>query len=1144
MLQPAPAPPVQAASHGNSTNINLASVLNEGQRQSSASAPTALRVIYFFAGLQRKGDIREWLESACRDLQLELKLEEVDLLRGAEHDLLNDAAQKAHIQNLGSYDFVLITPPCASHSRATWANSHGPHPVRSKEFPLGFPWLSLHDRKRADMFNSLVKFTWEILFTVNKLCKIQNIIAFTEHPEDLGKVFKGRCSGTPASIWQSEECDSLLQAGWWCGAYKQRDFGAPTDKPSRSMANSMAFKGMAPHAMPVFNNDGSYAGPVEKSLVRQTVSLMRTSSDTGPFRTAAAAAYPSEMCKLIVACLFKARASWKPLETPSGGDFLASGGLSGGAGLALNADLKKDLLSRMTSLKIAHLESAVKGPAHKKPTEFLDPSSVVAADHAPSGLEREGISGKASSNKWDLVEGTDYVKSEWWGTGDPIAVQKIAGKFGRPMQDGGGLCSPGRWVQAHRNFPPQSDYFTQTMDSWLEEKADGRGEKFLESIVYDVIAGKLDRSPFEGQLGKLKFRWGSLLAEKGHIRPLGKRRSGQQIDFGFAYLMASYLRDPDASAMIEFCQGVRVGVGVQLPRTPAVWPPKSRWPLGEFGEDPVSPLNDNYPSAKILKEALEAELADQRARGWIVDFKLKDAQNRFGQISVAPLAIIEERGGKFRTLLDATNRVQINHRIKVLDSEQCPTALDVQAAISADTEVVLPVVALVVDVEKAHQQVPVHELDWGHVACSASDMPTDPKLREDWIVSLKTVGTYGVSSASWQWSRFASLFQRLAYYCCRLAYIFRFADDFMALSGNYKGTRFTRPILRFIMLCDILDVPLKWPKTRGGIRCDFVGYYFAWDRMTGGLSDARAAWLVNWARSTASDGIVVARALKAALGRFSFSAALLRFVLPFLGPFYAWVSAIEDGAAWALPAALIILLRWVADKIEQNTFVTLRHEPPVRMNRFFKADAKAEGGEVCVGGFEVCGAAELKECRWFSYKLDPSNAPWAFVKHGEAYRAIASLELYATILCVILFCDTEGDQQQGYLTMTGISDNRGNEALVVKNMTSKFPLYLVLIELTEQLIKRRITLDLKWQAREYNEAADALSNSDFSLFCMDLRLNRNLDDLDWLVLPKLMQDSIDLHNIISKRKSERVVTVTPKATRKRKAPGLRVTDPW
>ena len=281
-------------------------------------------------------------------------------------------------------------------------------------------------------------------------------------------------------------------------------------------------------------------------------------------------------------------------------------------------------------------------------------------------------------------------------------------------------------------------------------------------------------------------------------------------------------------------------------------------------------LNDNYPSAKLHRAALLAELSKQEELGWMLPMTLRVAQQRYGTISVAPLAVIEESAGKTRTLHDATNGVRINHRIKVLDAEMCPSAIDVQGAFTADAGLVGPIVALVVDVEKAHRRVPLDERDWGHVACSPDPMPTGPG-KGDWLVYVNTVGAYGVASASWQWARLSSLFQRVAYYTCGLAYLFRYADDFLALSVNRGGVRFSRPLLRFIVLCNLLGFPLKWAKTRGGLHCEFVGYAFDFEKLVGGISEKRTAWLCNWARRAARDGVVVTRDGKAALGRFSHS---------------------------------------------------------------------------------------------------------------------------------------------------------------------------------------------------------------------------------------------------------------------------------
>ena len=105
---------------------------------------------------------------------------------------------------------------------------------------------------------------------------------------------------------------------------------------------------------------------------------------------------------------------------------------------------------------------------------------------------------------------------------------------------------------------------------------------------------------------------------------------------------------------------------------------------------------------------------------------------------------------------------------------------------------------------------------------------------------------------------------------------------------------------------------------------------------------------------------------------------------------------------WPLPAALRVILRWIADKLEAKCMVDLRCKRPVSMGKVFWADAKAEGDEVHIGGYELVEGGSLISSRWFSISLNRENAPWAYCKVGEAYRVIAALELFATLVCVLL----------------------------------------------------------------------------------------------------------------------------------------------
>jgi hypothetical protein len=139
----------------------------------------------------------------------------------------------------------------------------------------------------------------------------------------------------------------------------------------------------------------------------------------------------------------------------------------------------------------------------------------------------------------------------------------------------------------------------------------------------------------------------------------------------------------------------------------------------------------------------------------------------------------------------------------------------------------------------------------------------------------------------------------------------------------------------------------------------------------------------------------------------------------------------------------------------------------------FRADAKAEGQCVRLGGWECLRGTLPAHARWFSVDLNKANAPWAFSR-GEPFRTIASLELFATLLCIVTFGDAWPEGARGEVVLQGITDNLGNTFAVSKLMSSKFSLVVILAEVAAQLRSRSMVLSLGWTPRDQNEEADAL----------------------------------------------------------------------
>ena len=112
-----------------------------------------LTVLYLFAGAERRGNLREWLLKLLPS-NFTLTMTEVDVLIDAvNHDLLVEDNRERFTNHIAQSQVVVCTPPCSTHSQAVWSNRLGPCPIRSKQYPRGFPWLSGAHQTKADTAN-------------------------------------------------------------------------------------------------------------------------------------------------------------------------------------------------------------------------------------------------------------------------------------------------------------------------------------------------------------------------------------------------------------------------------------------------------------------------------------------------------------------------------------------------------------------------------------------------------------------------------------------------------------------------------------------------------------------------------------------------------------------------------------------------------------------------------------------------------------------------------------------------------------------------------------------------------------------------------------------------------------------------------
>ena len=147
-------------------------------------------------------------------------------------------------------------------------------------------------------------------------------------------------------------------------------------------------------------------------------------------------------------------------------------------------------------------------------------------------------------------------------------------------------------------------------------------------------------------------------------------------------------------------------------------------------------------------------------------------------------------------------------------------------------------------------------------------------------------------------------------------------------------------------------------------------------------------------------------------------------------------------------------------------------------------------------------------------------------------------------MCIISFGDAWPVGATGEIRLQGVTDNQGNSFAVTKLMSSKFPLVVILAEVAAQLRQRSMALSLGWAPREQNEEADALTNGDFSQFKSANRVNLVIDEVKWLILPRMLQVAEDIYEDVTRRKASHEQCPLPAPASKKAKGGLRARDPW
>ena len=549
-------------------------------------------------------------------------------------------------------------------------------------------------------------------------------------------------------------------------------------------------------------------------------------------------------------------------------------------------------------------------------------------------------------------------------------------------------------------------------------------------------------------------------------------------------------------------------------------------------------IRENYASAKEHMDKVKGHVLKDVEKGWMVEASRAEAEGRYGdELQVASLGAVpkDKRWADVRVVHDGTHGLKVNTRLSQPNRMAFPQFDDLECAMRALKEHDSGARFLMAfDIKSAHRLIPVHRRDWGLQAC---------RLEEGEKIYLNTRGTFGVASAAFWWGRLAGLIFRTFHKVIpveAILYLLLVADDGLLMVG---GAECHRLIIGLFLYLEVMEVPLSWAKTRGGSEVEWIGYTVDLNTWRLGVGPKKVEWLKTWCSWAVSQGRMLGRDFKGGLGRLGFLAGISKRSRPFLAPLYAASSQVKGGSFFNLHLATKLAIQFFEDAIVEAPMKPLSDTPKV-LGEVFRVDAMADGDGVAMGGSETFVTSNPKEARWFHLKLDRSTAPFLYVK-GEPFRTISTTELLAATVAVMVFCPGGGwHKGAGRVAITGFTDNMSNSYLLDRFLTTKFPACLILMELSKQLDKYGLDLNLTWIPREQNEESDDLSKQRFDKFDPNHRVQVNFAELDFLILRKMLNAAMELDSEIKEKKTSKEKALSRFGNKIPPEEKLRLTQPW
>ena len=385
---------------------------------------------------------------------------------------------------------------------------------------------------------------------------------------------------------------------------------------------------------------------------------------------------------------------------------------------------------------------------------------------ATASWDDDGESVEAHTSDGDSDESFGQVEGTASDQDIPFDA-KTSACFGQPMvcayrgwnkefTDGFGLCSPGRWH--HKARGRLHDVGAKTLASKIKTLVHAFLQEQLGDVrqaMFKLALGRFESSPWSsGGLERLRRDVAALLAQPDDALV---RAQGQPF---FLSMLAQGLRefkDPDWEILVQaedsFSTGVPVGYKHVLSRTPQVF--RKRLKFRKLDQTPFEAVMANYSSAELSSDQLAEKFRKDEVAGWTT---LGAARQEYGhdRVLVAAMGAIQKPDGSVRPLHDGTHGVNLNNSIRIEDRPEVPGPAEVLELVRMAKESGESVFCICADISHAHRRVLIRASDWGLLGCRAKT--------GDATLWLNKVGTFGVSSAAYWWTRLFGCVGRLVWH--------------------------------------------------------------------------------------------------------------------------------------------------------------------------------------------------------------------------------------------------------------------------------------------------------------------------------------------------------------------------------------------